>query len=183
MASYFASLPAAAVTVLSVITLIYKRPIKWPLANILFLIGVVGWVIGGIGALIDSTISNNMLLHNTMWVPAHFHTYNAMGNVLFCLTFFSWVSSREFQSENRDFRYQKWLSILLLVGGFGFVLAFYLAGADSIPRRFSNYPQELNSGAIYATMGAFFAIIYLVAIVWLTGDILKKCINLLFARS
>lgn len=183
MASYFASLPAAAVTVLSVITLIYRRRIQWPLSNILFLLGITGWVIGGIGALIDSTISNNMLLHNTMWVPAHFHTYNAMGNVLFCLAFFTWVSSREFFPKYNDFRYQKWLSILLLVGGFGFVLAFYLAGADSIPRRFASYPEELNTGVMYATMGACFAVIYLVAMVWLTGDILKKCIRFLFVRS
>jgi cytochrome c oxidase subunit 1 len=93
VASYLASLPAAAVTVFSTLTLIYRNPIRWSLTNTLFFMGVAGWVIGGLGAVIDATIVNNFVLHNTLWVPAHFHTYNAMGNVLFSLAFFNWAAN------------------------------------------------------------------------------------------
>ncbi|MDE3145465.1 MAG: cbb3-type cytochrome c oxidase subunit I, partial [Bacteroidota bacterium] len=102
LASYLASLPAAGVTVFSVLVAVYRTKIKWSLTNLLFFIGIAGWVIGGLGAVIDATISNNFVLHNTLWVPAHFHTYNAMGNVLFSLAFFNWFSlhfDNEIQKE------------------------------------------------------------------------------------
>lgn len=182
LASYFASLPAVAVTVFSVFLLIYKQSIKWSLANLLFFIGVVGWVIGGVGALIDSTISNNVLLHNTLWVPAHFHTYNAMGNVLFSLAFFVWVSN-EFYPTNNNYLLQKIIISFLLIGGFGFVIMFYLGGADSIPRRFNVYPEEFKSAQLFASSAAWFAIIYLLGIFLLFFEIFKKCFSVFSYRS
>ncbi|MCC7050416.1 MAG: cbb3-type cytochrome c oxidase subunit I [Bacteroidia bacterium] len=173
-ASYFASLPAAGVTAFSVAVLIYKNQIKWSLTNILFFIGVIGWLIGGVGALIDATISNNIILHNTLWVPAHFHTYNAMGNVLFSLAFFYWVAD-EFTNTQNENKSGGLRIPFLLIGGFGFVLMFYLGGAYSIPRRFSVYPQEFTPIAWFATAGAWFACIYLAVILAVFIDIVKKC--------
>ena len=100
IASYFSSLPAATVTAFSIIVVVFKNRIQWSIINLLFFIGVMGWLIGGVGAVIDATISNNFILHNTLWVPAHFHTYNALGNVLFSLAFFFWAAY-EF-SNNHD---------------------------------------------------------------------------------
>ncbi|MBS1485975.1 MAG: cbb3-type cytochrome c oxidase subunit I [Bacteroidetes bacterium] len=174
LASYFASLPAAAVTAFSVMVLVFKNPIKWSLTNILFFLGVVGWLIGGVGALIDSTVSNNIFLHNTLWVPAHFHTYNAMGNVLFSLAFFNWAANEFVGNQNETKSYSLKI-VLLLIGGFGFVLMFYFAGAYSVPRRYSVYPQEFTSAALLASAGAWFACIYLVVILWMFFDIVKKC--------
>lgn len=179
MASYLASLPSAGVTVFSILAAVYKTKLKWTLSNTLFFIGTCGWVIGGVGALIDSTIVNNVVLHNTLWVPAHFHTYNAMGNVLFSLGFFYWFS-RQFANENTVISAKSYpMLILLVVGGAGFLAAFYLGGADSIPRRYSTYPAALSSGKFLATMGATFASIYLLAIVLFVGGILKRCLNIL----
>ena len=182
LASYLASLPAAGVTIFSVFIAVYRTKIKWSLTNLLFFIGIAGWVIGGLGAVIDSTISNNIVLHNTLWVPAHFHTYNAMGNVLFSIAFFYWFSTQNMQNVKLE-KYAKTILAILLVGGIGFLMAFYIAGADSIPRRYSTYPEELSSGAPMATMGAIFATIYLIAILILFFNISKRCLGILFLRS
>lgn len=182
LASYLASLPAAGITVFSVIIAVYRKKVNWSMANILFFIGVAGWVIGGLGAVIDATISNNFVLHNTLWVPAHFHTYNAMGNVLFSLGFFYWFSLYATNSEVKDKNVGLKLS-LLIIGGIGFLLAFYIGGGNSIPRRYSTYPMELAVGKPLALMGAFFATIYLIAILIFLTNISKRCLNIVFSRS
>jgi len=182
LASYLASLPAAGVTVFSVFIAVYRTKMKWTLTNILFFIGVAGWVIGGLGAVIDATISNNIVLHNTLWVPAHFHTYNAMGNVLFSIGFFYWFSI-QFTENNKPEKFIKLTLATLLIGGVGFLLAFYLGGADSIPRRYSTYPAELSVGAPLAVMGAIFATIYLVAILIFFFNISKRCLKVLSSSS
>lgn len=181
-ASYLASLPAAGVTVFSVFIAVYRTKIKWSLTNSLFFIGVAGWVIGGLGAVIDSTISNNIVLHNTLWVPAHFHTYNAMGNVLFSLGFFYWFST-QFTEKVQMTKFSKLTLAILLIGGTGFLLAFYVGGADSIPRRYSTYPAELSTGVSLATIGAAFATIYLVAILIFFINISKRCLKIVFSPS
>ncbi len=182
LASYLASLPAAGVTVFSVIIAVYRTKIIWTLTNLLFFIGIAGWVIGGLGAVIDATISNNVVLHNTLWVPAHFHTYNAMGNVLFSIGFFYWFST-QFTKVTNSKKYTNLTLSLLLIGGIGFLLVFYIGGADSIPRRYSNYPAELAVGEPLALMGAIFASIYLIAILIFFINISKRCLKIIFSRS
>ncbi len=182
LASYLASLPAAGVTVFSVFIAVYHTKIKWSLTNILFFIGVAGWVIGGLGAVIDATISNNIVLHNTLWVPAHFHTYNAMGNVLFSIGFFYWFSI-QFTENVKPEKFIKLTLAMLLIGGAGFLLAFYFGGADSIPRRYSTYPAELSAGAPLAVIGALFATIYLIAILIFFFNISKRCLKVLSSPS
>lgn len=182
LASYLASLPAAGITVFSVFIAVYRTKINWSLPNLLFFIGVAGWVIGGLGAVIDATISNNVVLHNTLWVPAHFHTYNAMGNVLFSIGFFYWFSTQYAEKAIHE-KFTKLTLAILIIGGVGFLLAFYLGGADSIPRRYSNYPDELAVGKPLALMGGIFATIYLVAILIFFYNISKRCLNIIFSPS
>ena len=182
LASYLASLPAAGVTVFSILVAVYRTKINWSLTNLLFFIGVAGWVIGGLGAVIDATISNNFVLHNTLWVPAHFHTYNAMGNVLFSLGFFHWFAHKFDVGFNIDKNAMLKLT-LILFGGIGFLLAFYIGGADSIPRRYSNYPPEFTMAAPLATVAAVFATFYLLAILLFFLNITKKCIKIMSSTS
>lgn len=182
LASYLASLPAAGVTVFSIIIAVYKTKINWTLTNVLFFLGVIGWVIGGLGAVIDATISNNIVLHNTLWVPAHFHTYNAMGNVLFSLAFFYWFSLQP-EIQNKLSNAAKAVIVLLLIGGIGFLMMFYVAGADSVPRRYSMYPKELSSAAPLALAGGIFACVYLLGILLFFANIIKRCLKIFSAAS
>lgn len=181
-ASYFAALPAVAVTLFSVLVLVYRNPIRWSNTAILFFLGVMGWVIGGVGAVIDATISNNFILHNTLWVPAHFHTYIVMGSVLFSLAFFNWVAF-DFSGETEPNKISRTFVGLLLVGGFGFLLMFYLSGAYSIPRRFDVYPKALSIGALFALIAAGFATIYLIAIIQIGFNVVKRCIRVFGSPS
>ncbi len=181
LASYLASLPAAAVTVFSVLLAVYRTKIKWTMTNLLFLIGVAGWISGGLAAVIDATISNNFVLHNTLWVPAHFHSYNVLGAVLFCLAFFNWFS---LQFSDKVLKMVSNITIgFLIVGGVGFLTAFFIAGAQSVPRRYNVYPAELTSAPLLAVIGAIFAIVYLIAILLFLSDIGKKCLKILFSRA
>ncbi|MBV6442516.1 MAG: hypothetical protein EPGJADBJ_04234 [Saprospiraceae bacterium] len=180
MASYFASVPAAAVTAFSVLAVVIKNPIRWSLTNTLFFVGVTGWLIGGVGAVIDATISNNFVLHNTLWVPAHFHTYNAIGNVLFSLAFFNWAAN-EFGGKGHTDKFTRLKMTLLIIGGSGFVIMFYIGGAYSVPRRFNVYPQEFSSLSILASAGALFACLYLAVIVWFLVNTVNKCLKVFSA--
>ena len=56
---------------------------RWTVTTVLMAVGLWGWVFGGFGAVLDSTIPVNQVMHNTMWVPAHFHTYFVLGAVAF----------------------------------------------------------------------------------------------------
>lgn len=181
-ASYFASIPSAAVTVFSVIVFVFRKKIKWNMVNLLFFIGITGWLIGGVGALIDATVANNISLHNTLWVPAHFHTYNAMGNVLFSIAFFYWAAN-DFLNSEVNVKLENLKLTLLIIGGFGFVLMFYLGGMESIPRRFALYPDEFTNAKLLAAAGGWFAIIYLIATLMILIDILKKCLKVFTLRS
>jgi cytochrome c oxidase subunit 1 len=85
LSSYLISVPASVVTIFSGLVLVYGSDIRWRLAPILLFLGVMGWAIGGVGSVIDSTVAVNTHFHNTLWVPAHFHTYYVMGVVLMIL--------------------------------------------------------------------------------------------------
>lgn len=176
IASYLAPIPAAVVTIFSVLAYTYRNSMKWNLSSLLFFYGVLGWAIGGVAAVMDATIVNNFVLHNTQWVPAHFHTYNLLGQIFFNLAFISWfaekVSGAPFPAG-----LSRSIFVLLLLGGWGFVSMFYLAGSFSIPRRFNIYPSELLLGATLAKVAVIFAVLYLLGIVFFFFGASKRCVR------
>ena len=139
LSSYLISVPAAVVTIFSTLVLTYRSKTRWSLVPTLLYLGVMGWAIGGVAAVIDSTISVNRAFHNTLWVPAHFHTYYLMGVVLMTLGAVYHLATH-LTGARENLRRSRIVAALVAVGGYGFVFTFYLAGADSIPRRFAAYP-------------------------------------------
>lgn len=163
-ASYMSSIPSAVVTMFGAIALVYRAPVKWNLGFSLLFLGLMGWAIGGCGAVIDATIAVNARFHNTLWVPAHFHTYMIEGLVLMVLGYFyHYCQEKARMPENLAL--QKSAIALLLAGGYGFVLMFYLSGARSIPRRFAVYPSELSEGALYSGIALLFIALFLAGLV------------------
>jgi cytochrome c oxidase subunit 1 len=118
IASWTAPMPAVAVTIFTVLITVLGSGKKWSLPMSLFYFGTLFWAIGGIAAILDATIMNNFVFHNTLWVPAHFHTYNLLGNVMFSLAFISWFTGTNLKA----------FLPVYIVGGSGFLLAFYLGG-------------------------------------------------------
>jgi|DewCreStandDraft_5_1066085.scaffolds.fasta_scaffold00162_89 cytochrome c oxidase subunit 1 len=175
VASYFISVPAAVVTIFSALVLVYGASMRWTLSSILMYLGVMGWAIGGVAAVIDSTIAVNLRFHNTLWVPAHFHTYYLMGVVLMLLGFAAHFG-QEVSQQSENGRLTKIITALFVIGGYGFLLMFYLGGAHSVPRRYAVYPQEVLQGVDYARIAlGFIALLFLgvVLYLWETG---RRCL-------
>ena len=161
IASYASAIPAAVVTMFGALLLVFHARMRWNLASMLLFLGLAGWAIGGIGALIDSTISANVRLHNTLWVPAHFHTYNLAGLVFLVLAYFLHVGrNATLVPESPVLRRGAILG--MVVGAYGLFAMFYAAGAHSVPRRFAIYPPELAFGSGFAHWGMVFGLLFLV---------------------
>lgn len=133
IASYGSAVPATAVTVFGLGSQIHRSGLRWSFVPATFTLGILGWVLGGITAVVDSTIAVNLVFHNTLWVPAHFHTYFLVGYVLILLGFVHHVL------DSRAERLAKTGLIAMIAGGYAFVLMFFLGGMDSVPRRFATY--------------------------------------------
>lgn len=174
VSSYFISIPAAVVSIFGGLLLVYGSRMRWTLASSLFLLGLMGWAIGGVGAVVDSTVAVNFHFHNTLWVPAHFHSYYLMGVVLMLLGFASHLGV-ELSGEPDNPRLRRAILSLLVVGGYGFLGMFYWAGARGVPRRYAVYPAEVVQGVTYARIAVFFVTLILLATLlylWETG---KRC--------
>ncbi|CBE67864.1 Putative cytochrome c oxidase, subunit I [Candidatus Methylomirabilis oxygeniifera] len=174
IASFLAPLPAAVVTIFSVLAYTYRNSMKWNLASLLYFYGVLGWAIGGVAAVLDATIVNNFVLHNTQWVPAHFHTYNLLGQIFFNLAFVVWFAEKV-SGTPFSVGLSRSVFALLLFGGWGFVSMFYLSGTFSIPRRFNLYPPDLPLGTTLAKAAVIFALLYLLGIIVFFFGASQRC--------
>lgn len=173
IASYASAIPSAVVTIFGALLLVYRAKMRWNLTSILMFLGLAGWAIGGIGAVIDSTISANVRLHNTLWVPAHFHTYFLAGLVFMVIGYFHHRLQELTDLPERPGT--QWTAIvLMLVGAYGFFAMFYFAGAHSIPRRYAIYPAELAFGAKYAAAAAAFAATFLLGFIFYLAETGKR---------
>lgn len=179
MASYFSSVPATAVTMFGVIGQLYRSKVRWSMVPVMFLLGVAGWAIGGFAAVVDSTIAVNRALHNTLWVPAHFHTYMLMGIVLIIFAFLYYIGA----NENKDNDIEPgWGFKTFVTGSYGFLLMFYLGGLFSIPRRFSDYAgidtQVIHeTGALLAKIAVVFITFILIGLASMYSTLIKKLLQ------
>ncbi len=171
MMSYFSAVPAAVVSIFDGLLVVYGSRMRWTIASVFMFLGLMGWAVGGVGAVIDSTISVNSIFHNTLWVPAHFHTYYLMGVVLMILGFASHLGVE--LSGIKDSRIVRRVIVtLFIIGGYGFVMMFFWAGAHSIPRRYAAYPQELAWGTHDARVSVVFIGVFVLGLLlylWETG--------------
>jgi cytochrome c oxidase subunit I len=176
LSSYLISVPAAVVTIFSTLVLIYGSTMRWRLPSVMLFLGVMGWAIGGVAAVIDSTVAVNTHFHNTLWVPAHFHTYFVMGVVLMILgTVFHLVT--ELSKVPERIALTKTIVSTVGVGGYGFLLMFYLAGVAGVPRRYAMYPPEVAVGTMYAKISLIFIAVLLIGAlvyIWETG---RRCLK------
>jgi cytochrome c oxidase subunit 1 len=180
VSSYLISVPAAAVTIFSTLALVYGSRTEWKLPAVMLYLGVMGWAIGGVAAVIDSTVMVNSRFHNTLWVPAHFHTYYVMGVVLMILGAVFHLSTGLSKMAESG-RLTRVIVTTVGLGGYGFLLMFYLAGVSGVPRRYATYPTETAQGVLYAKLSlAFIGILLAGALVyiWETG---RRCVRALSA--
>lgn len=153
--SYGALIPVAVITIYSMTMLVWGSHYRWTLASTLLYVGLAGWAIGGVGAVIDSIIPINFRLHNTAWVVAHFHTYLILCVVLWAFAFLAHLLERNAdRTTSRGGRI--WTITLILVGGYGLTGTWFVEGMLGVPRRYAIQPPGT---AGYSLAGSIFALL------------------------
>jgi cytochrome c oxidase subunit 1 len=138
--SYLSGIPVLVVTAFGLLAYVRGSGLKWDLASALLFLGVFGWSIGVIPAVIDGMISANKLMHNTEWVPGHFHTYLLLGQVAMTFGVMAWLVQHE--TSARFTRLERIAFWSYVFGGLGFTVVFLIGGARSIPRRWAVHAPE-----------------------------------------
>ena len=169
LGSYADALPSFIVTIVGAMALMYGSGLRWTVTTVLMALGLWGWVIGGFGAVLDSTIPVNQVMHNTMWVPAHFHTYFVLGAVAFAWAYLAHLVT--VLSGERDMRASRIAAWVYGLGGAGFILMFFAEGANSVPRR---YPVHLPEWQVYARIAVPFVVLIALSLAWLTWDMVSR---------
>lgn len=156
------------ITIIGSLSHFFRSGMRWSVPSILVVIGLFGWVFGGIGGVIDASMAANNLTHNTLWVPAHFHTYYIIGVVAFVLAFlFYLIGDLSGVKERPSSKIAAWL---FGVGGVGFVLMFFLSGAKGVPRR---YAVHLPEWQIFDKIAVPFVILIALCLLWLIADMAR----------
>lgn len=167
--SYGVAFPPIVVTIFGGLLLLYRSGIRWRPAPLFMLAAFAGWAIGGWGAIVDSTPPINQYLHNTVWVPAHFHTYMALGVMFFLLGAVYHILPQLTERPLSD-RLGMRAAALVILGGWGLVLMWYLSGVLGQPRR---YAFTLDGLRGVAAAGVAFAALALVGVVLIFGDFVR----------
>jgi cytochrome c oxidase subunit 1 len=156
VASLGAALPVLVITVYTGLMLIWGSEYRWTLASTLVYIGFAGWIIGGLGAVLDAIIPLNFRFHNTLWVVAHFHTYMLMGVVIWVVAWAADQLERAARTVALNERTKLAIAAMVL-GGFGLVGMWYVSGALGLPRRYAVQPLGTDG---YSLAGGAFAVVF-----------------------
>jgi len=160
--SYTSSLPVLAVTLVGTLANVHRSGLRWDLVSGLLVLSVFGWAAGIVPAVIDGTISVNRVMHNTLWVPGHFHFYLLLGVVAMIIGFMYHLARAEVKAADSALdRVAFWV---FCIGGFGFVASLLVAGRDSVPRRWAEHLVEWlpygRIGSIFAALVVFAALVF-----------------------
>jgi cytochrome c oxidase subunit 1 len=167
--SYTSSLPVLAITLTGTLGAIYRSRMRWDLTSALLVLSVFGWSAGVIPAVIDGTIAVNMVMHNTQWVPGHFHLYLMLGCVSMIFAFIHWISRAERETAFTVF--DKVALWCFACGVMGFALMFLLSGHASVPRRWAVHLPEWQH---YSQTATIFALTILLSAGAIVGGALAR---------
>ena len=158
--SYTSGLPVLVVTGLGTLAIVHRSGMKWDMASGLLFLSVLGWAAGVVPAVVDATITINQVMHNTMWVPGHFHMYLLLGMVAMVFGFMYYLTKEN--GDARDTGLDRASFWVYTVGASAFVLVFLFSGKESVARRFAVHLPEWVS---YNGIASLFAALVIVAVV------------------
>ncbi len=166
--SYTSGLPVLVVTAVATLGYVYRSGMKWNVASGLLFASILGWSVGVIPAIVDGTIAINRVMHNTLWVPGHFHMYLPMGVVAMLFGFMYFLATSKGATDSALDRAAFWMYV---VGILAFATVFLASGAMSIPRRWA---VHLEPWLGLARLGALFALVAIAAVVVFVAKFLSK---------
>ncbi|MBW7902758.1 MAG: cbb3-type cytochrome c oxidase subunit I [Rhodocyclaceae bacterium] len=166
---YLNTVPILVVTGYGALMIVYRSGIVWDTASRLLFLSMFGWAAGAMPAFIDGTIRVNYVMHNTLWVPGHFHTYLLLGMVAMAFGFMYYIAKPAAQA--RDGLVDRAAFWVYLAGALGFVLVFLYSGKQSVPRR---YAEHLPEWLPYDRLGTFFAGLVVAASLVFAGRFLAR---------
>lgn len=164
--SYTSGLPVLVVTCFSGLLLVYRSGIRWDACSALLVLGLFGWAVGVVPAIVDGVIRANMVLHNTLWVPGHFHIYLLIGLLPMVLGFAYYLVS-----DGKKGTFGVKVVAVYGVSAFILCLSFLLSGASSVPRRFASY---IDSWQWLASVGAIGGAVVLLATMFMAMQLLIR---------
>ncbi|MBV6519909.1 MAG: hypothetical protein MNPFHGCM_00012 [Gemmatimonadaceae bacterium] len=162
MVSWGAGFPVFLVTVFGALTNLHRSGIRWTMPSRLLILSMFGWAAGIVPAILDGTIRNNLVMHNTQWVPGHFHFYLLLGVLAMAMALmYHVIGSRVSAPPNSSA--DKLGFPLYLAGGLIFTYAFLDAGRLSVPRRMA---EHLDSWTFTDKVGSIGAILVVLAMLY-----------------
>ncbi len=112
-----------------------KAPWGNPAFSGMFLSLIIFGFLGGISGVVMGTEQINLIIHNTLYVPGHFHATVVGGTTLAFMALTYWLIPVLFRREVMFPRLAKWQPYLFGIGMSGFCLFMMGAGTLGIPRR------------------------------------------------
>jgi cytochrome c oxidase subunit 1 len=167
--SYLSGIPVLLVTAYGALVQIHHAPVNWATPAKFLVLAVFGWAAGVIPAVVDATIVVNQVMHNTMWVPGHFHFYLLLGLLPMVLAFMFHISRHETEAAPGT-----WINAgfwVFMVSAMVFVFMFLYSGFQSMPRRWA---QHLEQWIPYDQLASLFGLLVLLSMLLFILNLLGR---------
>ncbi|WP_417252354.1 cbb3-type cytochrome c oxidase subunit I [Castellaniella sp.] len=158
IASWVGGFPVFVITVYGALVNLYRSNIRWSMPSMLLILAMFGWAAGVVPAIMDGTIRVNAVMHNTLWVPGHFHFYMLLGMLPMVLALMYHEIGRLGQAPVRSAADQLGFP-LFFVGALIFVLAFLYGGQSGVARRMAEHWASWTASDGVGAIGASLVVI------------------------
>jgi cytochrome c oxidase subunit 1 len=164
-----------------------KAPWGNPTFSGMFLSLIIFGFLGGITGVVMGTEQINLIIHNTLYVPGHFHATVVGGTTLAFMALTYWLVPVLFQRDVILPGLAKWQPYLFGFGMIGFTLFMMGAGTLGVPRRhwdisFANALFQYQYPEVAYLMLGLMAISGILAIVGGGLFVLQIVASVLFGR-
>ena len=144
-------------------------------------LGMIAFVFGGFGGVINAAYSMNAMVHNTAWVQGHFHVTLGTTVALSFMGATYWLLPRLLGRELRLQRLAQIQPYLWVAGMVLFSTSYHLAGLRGLPRRVYSGTLAGDQGADWQTLTMIAAVggvilfvsalayVMVVAVTWIAG--------------
>lgn len=148
--SFANGLPVLVITAYGALMIVYKSGIKWNMGSALIFLSMFGWTAGVIPAILDSAIMVNHVMHNTKWVPGHFHMYMGLGVVAMLFGFMYYLALND--SDLKTNVIDRFAFGLYTLSILGVCFSFLSSGAISTPRKFATHFEQWQAPAVFGAV-------------------------------